>query len=88
MEATVTEIVDDNAKHGYSEKTKKDWSMSRVGLNNGDSVFIFNPIDIGDVVTEVETNGYKNWMKKKVDPKHDEIMHALKEIYLAIKGVE
>lgn len=85
-EATVTEILDDRAKFGTSAKTNKEWSMSRVGLNNGESTFIFNPIEIGDVVTLVVNGEYKNWQKKKVDPKHEEIMKALREIYKAITG--
>lgn len=87
MEAVyVTQILDDKAKHGYSEKTKKEWSMSRVGLSNGESAFIFNPIEVGDVVEEQINGEYKNWAKKKLDPKHEEIMKALREIYKAITG--
>lgn len=87
MEAVfVNQILDDRAKHGYSEKTKKEWSMSRVGLSNGESAFIFNPIEVGDIVEEQINGEYKNWAKKKTDPKHEEIMKALREIYKAITG--
>ena len=72
-DVTVTEILDDYAKHGTSRgKDGKDfdWSMSRVGLSNRESAFIFNPVNIGDVVEmkETERNGtvYKNWVKKRV----------------------
>ena len=82
-EAIVTEILDDNAKSGMG-KNGKPWSMSRVGLNNGESVFIFNPIDIGQVVESHQDGEYINWKPKKADPKHDEIMKALREIYKAI----
>lgn len=87
-ESTVTEILDDNAKHGVSSKTGKPWSMARVGLQNGESTFIFNPIDIGDIVVEVQNGEFKNWQKKKSDPKHDEIIKLLKEILKAVKGSE
>jgi hypothetical protein len=83
---SVIQILDDRAKHGVSSKTGKEWSMSRVGLSNSESAFIFNPIEIGDVV-ELKINGeYKNWEKKKVDPKHEEIMKALRELYKAVTG--
>lgn len=81
----VTEVLDDRAKVGKT-KTGKDYSMSRVGLSNGESAFIFNPIEIGDVVEEQINGEYKNWAKKKLDPKHEEIMKALREIYKAITG--
>lgn len=84
-EATVTEILDDSAKSGMG-KNGKPWSMSRVGLSNGESVFIFNPIDIGQVVESVQDGEYINWKPKKADPKHDEIMAALRKIYQAITG--
>ena len=84
QEATVTQIVDANAKSGTSAKTNKPWSMSRVGLSNGESVFIFNPIEVGDVVEAVQNGDYTNWQKKKVDPKHEEIMKALRAIYKAV----
>ena len=84
-EVYVNEILDDRAKVGKT-KAGKDYSMSRVGLSNGESAFIFNPIEIGDVV-ELTINGeYKNWAKKKTDAKHEEIMKALREIYKAITG--
>ena len=85
-DATVIQIVDDNAKSGVSAKTNKPWSMSRVGLSNGESTFIFNPIEIGQVVEAVKDGEYINWRPKKPDPKHDEIMGALREIYKAITG--
>lgn len=81
----VTEVLDDRAKVGKT-KTGKDYTMSRVGLSNGESTFIFNPIEIGDVVEEQINGEYKNWAKKKLDPKHEEIMKALREIYKAITG--
>lgn len=83
-ESIVNKVLDANAKSGYSEKTKKDWSMSRVELKNGETAFIFNPIEVGDVVEAVQNGEYKNWQKKKVDPKHDEIMKLLREIHSAV----
>lgn len=80
-ESSVIRVLDERAKYGKSAKTGKDWSMSRVELQNGESVFIFNPIDIGDQVEAVQDGEYKNWRKKRADPKHDEIMKALREIY-------
>lgn len=84
QESSVIQIVDENAKSGVSAKSGKPWSMSRVGLKNGESVFIFNPIEVGDVVEAVQNGDYTNWQKKKVDPKHDEIMKALRAIYAAV----
>ena len=84
-ESTVTEILDDNAKYGTS-KQGKPWSMSRVGLENGESAFIFNPIAVGDTVVEVQNGEFKNWNKKKADPKHDEIIKLLKQILKAVGG--
>jgi hypothetical protein len=88
QESTVTEILDDSAKSGVSAKTGKAWSMSRVGLANGESVFIFNPIELGQVVEAVKDGEYTNWRPKRVDPKHDEIMKALRQIYAAVKPVD
>ena len=79
-EATVTQILDDNAKHGYSERTKKDWSMARVGLSNSESVFIFNPIAVGDKVEARKSGDYTNWVKVKADPARDAIMTRLDAI--------
>jgi hypothetical protein len=45
--------------------------MSRVELDNGEGVFVFNPIAVGDVVEAKENNGYKNWAKKRVDPRNE-----------------
>jgi len=83
----VTEIVEAHAKSGYSEKTKKDWSMARVGLSNGESCFMFNPVSLGDVVEQKEINGYQNWVKVKVDPRHEEIMKGLKFIASQNKAI-
>lgn len=82
-ESSVLRVLDDNAKNGVG-KTGKPWSMSRVELKNGESVFIFNPIDIGDVVVEVQNGEYRNWQKKKLDPKHDEIINLLNKILDAV----
>lgn len=86
-DSTVTQILDDNAKSGTSAKTNKPWSMSRVGLANGESTFIFNPIEIGDVVEATKNGEYINWAKKKVDPKHDELMKALRANYKLLTEV-
>lgn len=82
--ATVTEILDANAKSGQRKDGKGTWSMSRVGLSNGESTFIFNPVELGNEVEAYEKDGFKNWRVKKPDPKHDEIMKALRAIYKAI----
>lgn len=82
---TVTEVLDNFAKHGHSDKTNKDWSMSRVGLSNGESAFVFNPIAVGDVVEAKENNGYKNWFRvnpkaQAENAKHDELVNRLDRI--------
>jgi hypothetical protein len=82
---TVTEVLEEVAKHGVSAKTGKEWSQARVGLSNGESVFIFNPIKVGDEVKEVQNGEYRNWVVVKPDPKHDEVMKALREIYSLLK---
>lgn len=78
--AAVIKIMDNRAKFGTSAKTGKDWSMSRVELNNGESCFIFNPVEIGDAVEKVKNGEFENWQKHRVDPKHDEIVKKLDEI--------
>ena len=91
-QATVTQILDEFAKHGHSDKTGKDWSMSRVGLSNGESVFIFNPIAVGDTVEAKQNGDYKNWakvtaQKAEDNAKHDELMKALKYIATQNKAI-
>lgn len=99
-EIFVTEIVDDYANHGTSKgKDGKDfdWSQSRVGLSNGDSTFIFNPIAINDPVEKrpytdkngVERTGYQKITPKKAveNAQHDELMSALKRIETKIDGL-
>lgn len=82
--AKVTQILDDNAKSGVRKDGKGNWSMSYVGLSNGESVYIFNPVAIGNEVEAVVDGQYKNWKVKKIDPKHEEIMNALRQIYKAV----
>ena len=64
----------------------------KVELENGDQVWIFNPIAVGQEVesytTERDGTSYTNWRLVRVDPKHDEIMTALRKIYGAITGAE
>lgn len=79
-EATVSEILEEVAKHGVSAKTGKDWSMARVSLSNGDSTFIFNPIKVGDKVREVQNGEFKNWQIIKSNPQHEEITTLLNKI--------
>ena len=91
-QVTVTQILDDFAKHGHSDKTGKDWSMSRVGLSNGESVFIFNPIAVGDAVEAKENNGYKNWAKvnpkaQAENAKHDEVVARLDRVERLLKAI-
>lgn len=77
----VIKIMDTRAKYGKSQKTGKDWSMSYVELNNGESAYIFNPIEIGDVVESVQNGEFKNWQKQKApDPKHKELLDRLDRI--------
>lgn len=83
-EVTVKQIIDEVAKHGVSQKTGKDWSQARVGLSNGESVFIFNPVKVGDKVAQVQRGEYTNWQVIKPDPKHEEVMNMLNKIYRAI----
>lgn len=72
-ESSVLDIIDNNAKHGTSSKTGKDWSMSKVKLQNQEVVYIFNPIDIGDVVESVQNGEYLNWQKVKPEKSPSEI---------------
>lgn len=85
MGVTVTEIIEEVAKHGISAKTGKDWSMAKVKLSTGQEAWIFNPIAVGDKVTSVKNGDYENWTKVKPDPKHDEIMTALRLIMAEVK---
>lgn len=84
QEATVKQILEGEAKSGVSQKTGKPWSQARVELSNGESVFIFNPIAVGDTVVAKQNGEYLNWGKKQVDAKHEEIMKALRAIYKAV----
>lgn len=86
MEGTVTEVIDANAKNGTT-KQGKPWSMSSVKLNSGETVFTFNPVSLGDVLVKQINGEYTNWVKKKVDPKHDEIMKGLRELYKLVKEI-
>lgn len=85
MDVRVVRILEEFANHGISKKTGKDWSQARVELSNGESVFMFNPVKEGDRVNEVQNGEYKNWIVAKPDPKHDEVMKALREIYKLLK---
>lgn len=86
----VREIVDAEVKSGVGAKGP--WTQALVELEDGQQVRIFQPIKVGDNVEsyETESNGtkYTNWRLVKSDPKHDEIMTALRKIYGAITGVE
>lgn len=88
----VREIIDAEAKSGVSAKTNKPWSQAKVELENGEQVWIFNPIEVSQEVesytTERDGTSYTNWRLVRVDPKHDEIMTALRKIYGAITGAE
>lgn len=87
-ESHVIDVVEERAKFGTSPKTGKGWSMSRVRLANEELVFTFNPVDIGDVLVKEEKDGYTNWVKKRTDPKHEEIMKALRELYKLVKEIK
>lgn len=63
-ESSVIRILDVNAKQGIG-KTGKPWSMSKVQLQTGEQVYIFNPIGIGDVVESVQNGEYINWNRKR-----------------------
>ena len=83
-EFEVVRVLEEVAKHGIS-KTGKDWSMARVELSNGEGVYVFNPITAGDKVVAEQNGEFTNYKLVKPDPKHDEIMKALREIYKALK---
>lgn len=83
QEAKVIEVLDISAKSGVG-KNGKAWSMARVGLDNKESAFIFNPIAVGDTVVAIKNGEYINWQKKRVNPEHEEIMKALRAIYKAV----
>lgn len=78
--AAVIKILDPEAKRGISQKTGKAWSMARVELSNGEGVFIFNPVEVGDAVEKIKNGEFENWQKKRIDPKHDEIVGKLDQI--------
>lgn len=86
--AKVREIIEAVAMEGVSAKTGRPWSKAKVELDNGVQTFIFNPIRVGEEVESFQNGDYKNWRLVKSDPKHDEIMLALRKIYGAITGVE
>ncbi len=86
---SVTEIVAEDFKRGHSEKTGKDWSLSKYKASNGVEFSCFDKLEIGDVV-HLEKNGdYWNGRKPtQADAKHDEIMKALREIYKLLKDIK
>lgn len=84
-EFEIVRVLEEVAKHGVSAKTNKEWSMARVELSNGEGVFIFNPIQVGDKVKSVQNGDFTNYQLIKADPKHDEIMSALKDIQKMLK---
>ena len=62
--AKVKNILDPEAQSGMG-KNGKPWSMAQVELDNGKSIKIFNPIEVGDLVESYKNGEYWNWRKVK-----------------------
>lgn len=83
-QAKVKNILDPEAQSGMG-KNGKPWSMAQVELDNGKSIKIFNPIEVGDLVESYKNGEYWNW--RKVKPGQGEAQpapantDALRELY-------
>lgn len=79
---SVIAIIAEDFKTGHSDKTGKDWSLSKYKASNGIEFSSFDKLEIGDVI-RLEKNGeYWNGAKpRKQDLQHDEVMRALRKIY-------
>lgn len=88
--SVVKEIVEQNIKSG-TNKLGKPWAQTVVELENGTQARIFEPIKVGDEVesytTEKDGQSYTNWRIVKHDPKHDDLMLAMREIYKLVAGI-
>jgi hypothetical protein len=66
-------------RSGYSEKTKKNWSIYNVELEDGTEVQVFGPVRIGDLIKDISFNDQYNVTQGQVarPDKHEEVMKAL-----------
>lgn len=60
----VTEVLDPKTRDGIG-KNGKPWSQAKVKLDSGDVAYVFNPVEIGDVLESYDNNGYTNWRRAK-----------------------
>lgn len=82
-------VVAEDFKTGYSEKTKKDWSLSKYKASNGVEFSCFDHLEIGDVVVLEKNGEYWNGRKpKQSDKQHEELMNALKKTYAKLLETE
>lgn len=86
--AKVKNIIDPEAQGGMG-KNGKPWSMAQVELDNGKSIKIFNPIEVGDLVESYKNGEYWNWRKVKEQaannaPANNDAMRELYKLNLAI----
>ena len=61
--AKVVSIEDANVKEGMGKKGK--WVQAKVNLDNSKTAYVFQPIEVGDVLESYENQGYTNWRKAK-----------------------
>lgn len=55
----VVEILDPQIKTGVGQKGE--WSQAKVKLKNGEIAYIFQPIEVGDMVEAFQNGQYTNW---------------------------
>lgn len=55
----VVEILDPSVKTGVGQKGE--WTQAKVKLKNGETAYIFQPIEVGDMVEAFQNGQYTNW---------------------------
>ena len=55
----VVEIIDPAIKTGVGKLGE--WSQAKVKLKNGETAYIFQPIEVGDMVEAFQNGAYTNW---------------------------
>lgn len=55
----VAEILDPSVKTGVGKLGE--WTQAKVKLKNGETAYIFQPIEVGDMVEAFQNGEYTNW---------------------------
>ena len=82
----VSDIVERNFKSGTSQKTGKPWAIHKYSTQDGIEFTSFDDLVTGDqIVLEKNEYGYNGRKPKQSDKQHDEIMSALRKIYIKLE---